>query len=106
MTPRRLRSPLVPLCIVYRITTGSYFRRAQACRATPGGHQGRQWGHRNIAAQVPATIGSSAPVWPPAAPALGREFRKAVKKGVMPWRGRDGENRTQLSWVGVGVPAL
>eukprot|EP01047_Picozoa_sp_COSAG01_P034629 COSAG01_NODE_2609_length_7389_cov_19.579467_11_plen_94_part_00 len=35
---------------------GSDFRGAQACRATPGeagGHRGRQWGHRNIRAQVP-----------------------------------------------------
>jgi hypothetical protein len=35
---------------------GSYFTRAQACRGTlgeAGGHRGRQWGDRNIRAQVP-----------------------------------------------------
>jgi hypothetical protein len=44
----------------------SYFRRAQACRTTPGeagGHRGRQWGPPNIAAQVPQSA-----ITPPCVP--------------------------------------
>ena len=58
---------------------GSYFRRAQACRATPGeagGHRGRQWGHRNIAAQVPQPA-----VTPPCVPQpRQRSAENSVKK--------------------------
>ena len=51
---------------------GCYFTRAQACRGTlgeAGGHRGRQWGHRNIAAQVPQPDGAVAPAAAPTAAA-------------------------------------
>ena len=56
---------------------GSYFRRAQACRATPGEAGGPSGPPIVISKYSPASARTSsiAPLCPPAPPALGREFR-------------------------------
>jgi hypothetical protein len=62
---------------------GSYFTRAQACRGTlgeAGGHRGRQWGDRNIRAQVPYP----AITLPCAARSPARGVKSAIIRGGRP----------------------